>query len=237
MSRRDQVSNPIFRSAFMDPSDEFNGLGRKPFIFDIVAPDGVTSVLPDGLKLVLHNNPESVSFSYSKMIERTQTEGGFVEFHWGEGLRTISLSMVTGGFKRLYSGMSNITGGGLDVGGTRRETIAYDKFLDMLALFHNNGAIYDVNGQIVFEGFIKLTFDGGVYLGWFDGFDISEDAEKPYQFEFSTNFTVEREIMVLRSETVVNSQNFFDARVQGQDTADRIASQSPLLSDSIFGFD
>jgi len=193
--------NPVFRSAFHGPDDEYTGLGIRPVIFDILGPDLSTSILPEGLRMVLHANPSSLAFTYSKQIERIPTKGGFVEQHWGEAARSISFSMARGGFKRLYSGMSNITGGGHDVGGTRRETIAYDKYLDLLALFHNNGSIYDTSGQIAFQGIIKITFDGGVYLGWFASFNVSEAAEKPFQFDLTAEFTVAHEVMRLRTES------------------------------------
>jgi len=191
---------PIFRSAFNGPEDEFNtNLGVRPVVFDILAPDQETSILPDNLKMVLHVNPTSMNFTYEKSIERTQTKGGYVEQHWGDGARSISFSMVTGGFMRVRTGLSNITGGGIDKGGTRRDTIAYDKYLDMLALFHNNGSVYDVSGAIVFQGIIKVTFDGGIYFGWFNTFNVEEAAETPYLFNLTADFTIAREILRLRS--------------------------------------
>lgn len=190
---------PIFTSAFVSEDDEFNGLGIRPVVFDILGPDLSTSILPEGLRMVLHVNPASMNFSYAKQIERIHTKGGFVEQHWGEAARSLSLNLATGGFKRLYSGLSNITGGGKDVEGTRRETIAYDKFLDLLALFHNNGSIYDTSGQIALQGIIKVLFDGGVYLGWFSAFNVSEAAEKPYQFALTAEFTIAHEVMRLRT--------------------------------------
>lgn len=199
MSRSD-TNQPVFRSAFRSATDEFDpNLGVRPVVFDILAPDYETSLLPDSVKLVLHVNPRSMSLSYSKVIERIQTKGGYVEQHWGEGTRTITFDMATGGMKRLYSGLSNVTGGGMDVGGTRRETIAYDKYLDILTLFHNNGSIYDTSGQIAFQGIVKISFDGGVYFGWFDSFSVSEAAEVPFMFNLSAQFTVSRETLRLRS--------------------------------------
>jgi len=202
---RDTSGNPIFKSAFESPEDEFNvNLGVRPVVFDILAPDEETSILPENLKLVLHVNPRSMSVSHTKVVERIQTKGGFVEQHWGEGTRAISFDMVTGGFKRLYSGLSNITGGGTDVGGSRREAIAYDKFLDLLALFKNNGSVFDVTGQIVFQGIIKCTYDGGIYLGWFNNFTFAEEGAVPFMFQMSIEFTVHREVMKLRSEPYGN---------------------------------
>lgn len=195
-------SGPVFRSAFQSPEDEFDtNKGKKPVVFDILAPDYETSILPEGMKMVMHVNPQSMTINYAKIIERTQTKGGYVEQHWGEGARTIDFNMSTGGFMRLYSGLSNITGGpgAFDAGGTRRETIAYDKFLDMLALFHNNGSIYDTTGKIVFQGIIKITFDGGIYLGWFSSFNVNEDASKPFQFALTANFLVSEEVQRFRA--------------------------------------
>jgi hypothetical protein len=218
---------PVFRSAFNSFRDEFSGQGKRPVVFDILAPDQETSLLPEDLRLVLHVNPRTMTFQYEKQIERTQTRGGFVEFHWGDAAERVSFSAATGGFMRLYAGLSNKTGSsfGGNLQGTgsaltavqgRRETIAYDKFLDMLALFHNNGSIYDVNGNIVIQGYVKLSFDGGVYIGWFDGeFTVTESAEKPYQFELSTNFIVDREELVLRTE-LTDTNGFVPGTVEPQ---------------------
>jgi hypothetical protein len=179
--------------------DETGGLGKRPVVMDILAPDLETSLLPDDLKLVLHVNPRSMKFSYSKIIERIQTKGGYVEQHFGDGTESISMEAVTGGFMRLFTGLVSITGNGLNLGGTRRDTVAYDVYLDMLALFHNNGAIYDSRGQIIFHGIIKLHFDGMDWLGWFNSFSVSEEAERPYQFSLSADFTIAQEFMSFRS--------------------------------------
>jgi len=195
----------IIKSAFTDEYDEITDKGIRPVIFDILAPDGVTSMLPEGMRLVLHVNPKSMSISMTKLIERIQTMGGWVEQHWGDIPSEISFEAATGGFMRLYSGLSNTTGPtfhndrlpsrmqALDTGGTRRQTIAYDKFLDLLALFHCNGAIYDAYGTIITRGKIKCSFDGHHWFGWFSNFTVQEEAEKPYEFSISASFTVESE--------------------------------------------
>ena len=187
----------IFRSAFRTPEDAANGRGKRPVIFDILGPDRQTSILPEGLKLVLHVNPTSMKISYTKKIERIQTRGGWVEQHWGDETQNITFEMVSGGFMRLYTGLSNITNPAY--GGTRRETIAYDKYLDLLALFMNNGSVFDETGRIVFQGAIKCTFDEGVYIGWFDSFSVQESAEKPYQFSISASMSIDLELVRFRS--------------------------------------
>lgn len=211
-------SRYVFRSAFNSPDDEFNGQGIRPVVFDIVTPDGTTSLLPDDLRMVLHVNPSSMSLTYSRSTERAQTLGGFVEWHWGDSPTEVTLEASTGGFMRLYTGVSAITGPGPSNDKilpdraqaqtasrsdgyipSRRETIAYDKYLDLLALFHNNGSIYDKAGRIILQGQIKMSFDGGVWYGWFNSFSVSEAAESPYQFTLSAGFTVEREEYTLRT--------------------------------------
>lgn len=188
-------------SAFNSANDAALRLGRRPVVFDILRDDQETSLLPDNLKLVLHVNPSSMQFSYSKAISRIQTRGGFVEQHWGDAAEEISFSQATGGFVRVFTGLSNITGSGAGTRG-RRETIAYSKFEDLLALFHNNGAVYDSRGTIVVQGYIQVSFDEGIFIGWFDGdFVVTETADKPYQFEISSRFIIDKEI--LRFKTAV----------------------------------
>lgn len=193
---------PVFNGAF--PAgylDEFSGRGVRPVVFDIIDPSG-NSILPDDLKLVLKVNPKSMSLNYAKNITRIQTKGGFVEQHWGEGTQAIGFDMVTGGFMRLYTGMSNVTSPEL-TGGSRRETLAYESYLDILSMFHNNGSVYGVDGQVALQGSLKLTFDGGVYYGWFNSFSVTESTENPYQFSMSAEFEVSEEIQTWR--TYLNS--------------------------------
>ena len=50
-----------------------------------------------------------------------------------------------------------------------------------------------------FQGIIQVTFDGGIYLGWFQSFNVAEAAEKPYQFDLTAEFTVAHEVLRLRT--------------------------------------
>lgn len=197
------TNRPVFRGAFTGADDEYAGLGKRPVVFDVLAPDQETSLLPEGVKLVLHVNPSQLQVKYTRKVERIQTRGGFMEQHWGDDTQQISLQMATGGFMRLYSGLSNITNP--KYGGTRRETLAYDSYLDMLALFHNNGSIFDQNQQIIMQGVVKVTFDGGVFLGWFTSFNVTESAEKPYQFTLSAEMDISKELQVWRTLSTYSS--------------------------------
>lgn len=208
----------MLRGSFQSYRDGDLGLGKRPVIFDVVASDRTTSILPDGLKMVLHVNPTSMSFSYSKQTDQVATRGGFVQFHWGDAAEEISFEMATGGFVRLYSGLSNTTEGPQ----SRRQTLAYQRYIDFLALFHNNGALYDRRGTIVQQNYIKISFDGGVYIGWFDGgLTVSESVDKPYQFTLSAKFIIDREIMTFRSFLPVPSRGSV-SQSSGDAPGDRI---------------
>lgn len=196
----------VIRPHFRTPHD--SGLGRRPVVFDIIAPDGTTSLLPDNLKMILYANPKELSFQYSKKNSITQTMSGWVEYYWGDEPITITLNIPTGGFVRIGTGISAITGPvsskgqsyGLNTGGTRRDTIQYDKMLDLLALFHNNGSVYDRAGNIALQGRIKMSFDGGIWLGWFQSFSVEETSESPFQFQLSAVLQIEREIRGVRTQ-------------------------------------
>lgn len=185
-------------SAFRSANDGALNQNRTPLVFDVLGPDRTTSILPEGLRLVLHVNPSSLKVNRQRQVDRAQTLGGFVEQHWGDATIDVSADGGTGGFVRLYTGMSSATAHGV-AGGSRRETIAYDKYMDLLALFHSNGAIHDAYGNIAVQGAIKLTFDEGVYIGWFQSFSVSESAETPFRFTYSFSFVVHRELTTWRT--------------------------------------
>jgi hypothetical protein len=210
----------IIKPRFNSHQDEFNkALNKRPVYFDIIHPDGVTSLLGD-LRLVCHVNPTQLSFSYQKKVSRSPTIGGWIEYYWGDEPYTITLDMSTGGFIRVFSGLSNTTGPvnslqqernatvgmpsqstyGIDLGGNRRQTLAYDKYLDLLSLFHNNGSIYDSRGYVTLQGRIQMNFDGGQWYGWFQSFSVSETADSPFAFKLNMVFQVEREVHGVRTQ-------------------------------------
>ena len=207
------MEGALFPTSFESATDLTDG---RPLIIDILMPDKETSLLPPELKYVMHVNPQNMQLQYSNGITRQQTRGGFIENHWGKALQGITFDNVTGGFMRLYAGLSNKTG--VSAGGTlqgngsastavqgRRETIAYDKYLDYLALFESNAASYDARGNIVQQGYMKVTFDEGVYLGWFEGdLQMTEVADRPYLFQFTSQFQVDEELQRFKS-TVLSS--------------------------------
>jgi len=162
-------------------------IDRIPVIFGIMLPTGdpLTSFF-----LISHVNPTTLEERMVQKIERIQTKGGWVEQHWGREMDEISASQSTGAFMDVNYGL---TGESL----YRRNAIAYDKFKDLLELYRNNGSFYDANGQILFQGRVIINYSSAEraekrFEGYFINFNVSEDATKPWAFELSWSFKVEK---------------------------------------------
>lgn len=195
LSRRAAVFSGAFRGA--DDGNNPN-IGTVPLVFDMLGPDLRTSVLPAGLRLVLQVNPRSLSINHSREVAQSTTRGRFVRQHFGSSVSTLSFEGATGGFMRLYAGATGSAGGGLQ-GGSRRETLAYERYLDLLALFHNNGVVYTRRGRVALCGAVRMSFFGGTYQGWFVSFNVQEQADHPHQFSVSAEFQSDRETRVIAS--------------------------------------
>jgi hypothetical protein len=165
-------------SAYSGPNDS----SAVPLLFQVISPDKETKLLPHAL--YLHVNPESLDFSYTKNIARTETMGGFLEQHFGEELTSISATQSTGTFINTNTGTALMN---------RQETPAWRKMEQLIGIFKSNGSVYDDNGQVKFRGRIRLMFAGGVYDGFFNSMEISENAENPFVLELSWDFTAEKE--------------------------------------------
>lgn len=190
----------VFRGAFQSSADGQNtSLGTEPFVLDVIGPDMRTSVLPSGLRLVLQVNPRSLSISYSRSINQATTGNLFVRQHSGANVTTISFESASGGFMRLYTGTTGSAGGGLSTGGSRRDTLAYERYLDLLALFKNNGVVYTRRGRSALCGAIRMSFFAGTYQGWFTSFTVQDQADHPFQFALSAEFQSDREQRSIQS--------------------------------------
>ena len=174
-----QGLNRSLPSAFSSPEDD----SAVPVLFQVLSPDQEgTKLIPHAL--FLHVNPNSLDFSYSKVIARSQTRGGFIEQHFGEELTDISADQSTGAFINTESGLAVEK---------RKETPAWRKLQQLVGIFKSNGSVYDDKGNVKFRGRIQLTFAGGIYEGFFTDLEISEEGEKPFEFNISWTFNVEEE--------------------------------------------
>lgn len=186
-------------SSFRSPEDEFDpNLNRKPVVLDVLGPDFRTSLLGTDLKLVLHVNPSQITVSRPKVMSSANTERGRVRWHYGQAVAQVSLENATGGFVRMYVGLTGLASAARNLP-SRRETIAYERYRDLLALFRNNASVYSRLGTPIHYGIIVVTYDGASYLGWWSNFSTTEEAGRPYQFTMSAELQARSERRAARS--------------------------------------
>ncbi len=184
-------------SAFRSPQDEFDpNLARRPVVLDVLGPDMKTSLLGTDLKLVLHVNPSSISVTRQKLMTTANTERGRVRWHYGQSVYQVSMEAATGGFVRMYAGLTGLAAVSRNAP-SRRETIAYERYRDLLALFRNNGSVYSSVGTPIHYGIVVLSYDGVSYRGWFGSFTSSEESGRQYQFTVSADMQATRERRLL----------------------------------------
>lgn len=154
--------------------------------------DDVLSDKPEPERLNVYYNPQNFNQSFSKKITRTQTATAFLEEHWGEELDTISCNNSTGSFMLAQPTESRFIGHEGLTTHARKYTEAYQNFQYLLDLYRNNGLVYDLNtGMSVRMGYIVLYFDEGTYFGYFESFNVNENADSPFRFTFDFTFKVE----------------------------------------------
>jgi hypothetical protein len=181
-------------------SNAFGGLGslldsgsidalRSYMIFELVNVSHTAPTIPQSAPvfpfMVMHVNPETLEETYTKLINRFVTRGGFVEQHWGEELDAISCSGSTGAFVTIRSGVSVLN---------RKAAIAYRKYLELVALYTNGGSVYDTRGNIVFHGGINLHYNSNIFTGYFENLNVSESADNPFTFRTDFAFKVKKSL-------------------------------------------
>jgi hypothetical protein len=124
----------------------------------------------------------------TQKVERFQTRGGWQEQHWGSDLTELSADATTGAFMNIYTGLTSVL---------RQRTIAWDRYRDLVDLFHNNGSVHDPFGNIVLQGGVMLIYDRGTYMGTFRSFETQETDETPFSFKMNWSFKVEQTLMLI----------------------------------------
>jgi hypothetical protein len=138
-------------------------------------------------------NPSSFKVSKEKVIsDGTWTRTGNIIHHWGDNQDKIEGSGKVAAFFTSEIGMSTL---GLNRS-ARNWSKGYQNFLSLYLLYRNNAAIYATDPGAKDRTFISLVgsiyiyYDGTLYIGSFDSFNITEDAGAPFTLEYSFSFTV-----------------------------------------------
>jgi hypothetical protein len=188
--------------------------GGRPFLFQITDP--MRQPLYPYL-LAAHVNPSDLTEGHTKSKNVVMTVGGFVEFNWPDELSTLSVTSSTGAFLGPDVGL---TAGSDDTGGAfgrpsvarggrgRHATMAWERQEDLLELFHNNGVIYNGQGQPVLRGRVMVIYDRGIYYGHFTHFEVKETDEKAFTFDLQWEFAVEESLYTFPGSTSRNVYPF-----------------------------
>jgi hypothetical protein len=184
--------------------------------------------------LKLSPNPDTLSISSGKIVNKYNTMTRWVEEHWGDDMDTISFSGSTFSFMTLDPGGP---AEGLTVI-NRRDTNSFLMLKELVRFFRVNGCIiqdsksYSDNlnsglltssgvvqagntvesflldnpnfighhprdGMIKERLYVKVTFDFVSFIGYFESFDLIEDAANPYRLTYNAAFKSEKTTYVL----------------------------------------
>lgn len=150
----------------------------------------------DKLRMVMGTNPKQCSITMKKANREEYTYQGWVIEPWGEEFDTISVTGVSSAFILESSGLTRVEG---------KKSTGYQNLMSLIILYRNNGSVYldtttstltkFIGGRgnrrvIASRRLIGMTFMGKRFYGSFDSFSFSESAERPFQFEYSFQFTV-----------------------------------------------
>ena len=161
-----------------------------------------------GAPFIFYVNPTRIEISASKAKTRIRTRRGYEFQHWGNEPTDISVTGRTGGLGQ-YDFMGN-----KKYHGDIQKSTAY-KVLTALKKLYDEDQGFKANNQAS-PFILGLTYRGKVYIGHFDTFSFTEDAEVPYIFDYSFKFTAEFE-----SKSLISAQ---------QSLSERDLSESGTLS-------
>lgn len=154
-------------------------------------------------KLIFRVNPTNMSTSYKKVVSRELTLGGWVEYHGGDELDTITITGATGlmyipdlgtivDVSRIYT---DAEGNENTIPGRTDSQVKAFTFLEkIIGYFKSNGCLYDARGMIYQRGQVYLTYDNAVYKGLIETLSVTEVADEPYSHQYNMTFIIENSI-------------------------------------------
>jgi hypothetical protein len=208
MDRR-RPDGEFFMVEMIAPTENFGNPSRV----DIEGPGGVKIS-----SIKLNMSPNSLIVNASKKINRAQTMTRWLEEHWGDEMDQISFSGSTFAFIRFPKQGDN-DGGGLCVD-SRDMTAPFMELQNFVNIYKLNGCVYQADnitgdekpreffnyanpsqnyqlrnhpraGFIKHRLYIRLRCDFAEFIGYFDSFDIVEDADSPFRLTYNLSFKSE----------------------------------------------
>lgn len=191
---KDNSGKYFIKKFYRRPADDSNTMLVVDDVFFILADSAIKNInnslnssgSSDVFEFLL--NPQNVSIAYTKLKNKVLTTGGWSFQHWGEDIAVIDVKGTTKMLKDvdiLYSGLYDSSG---------VESMLYSReylnLLDLKKWYMDNNKYRNPSSPESKFGFI---YRGVTYVGHFENFTITEDAEKPRIFDYSFRFAVEQE--------------------------------------------
>jgi hypothetical protein len=159
-----------------------------PMVFRVVLPATASNRTPAD-DLILFVNPYNWSRTVSKAQQNIWTRNGIKTERWGDDLEQINASGKIGGFYTAETGLTRFE---------RWQTASYLNFLNLLQIYKNNGCLFGTTynedvvpssrNRILDVGYIIITYADDIFIGNFESFDISENADNPFSLEYNFVF-------------------------------------------------
>ena len=144
--------------------------------------------IPSLLMLI---NPSEFTRNYEHQVDYPKGRRGQITHMWLEKPLTISCKGVTAAQYAFGP-----TGGGL-THIHRLHSLSYANLMSLVMMYRNNGHLYTqaVTGDQhnwgipVISMSVFIYYDSHIYIGSFDDFSVSDDAEKPFNLSYAWKFT------------------------------------------------
>ena len=159
----------------VDNKGNYTGTGRlgEPAIADMYVAVDIAWQLSVSLNtppLVLLINPQSLTINYSKIQQfGDRSRYGYIFQAWGEEQVKLNITAKCGGFVSGSRGYQF---------SSKRDSAAWQNWMNMYHFYRNNGYIYDTVGRSFanhFVGALSIRYDNWIYYGHMESFNYTYD--------------------------------------------------------------
>jgi hypothetical protein len=84
----------------------------------------------------------------------------------------------------------------------RRQSVSYREFKKIIEIVNTNACNFDDFGFVKERKSVQITYDYSQYRGYFESFDVTEDANSPYKFTYVATFKAEKTIFKFNSRNI-----------------------------------
>lgn len=154
--------------------------------------------------LILIHNPREFTRNYEQAVDNSvKGRFGHIVHSWLERPMKINASGVSAGQYVFDAGGS----GGL-TSENRVHSISYYNLMSLLMMYKNNGILFTGAEARAEQGIpsiaisLYIYYDNHIYIGSFDDFEVSDNAENPFRLEYTFKFNVRYDLDVDSSHLV-----------------------------------